>query len=77
MTPTNPFSEGQVIKRDWNRLGNNLHQIRGADTGAPIAICNGANVGRCVEAKEVNTHRYRRAHKRAMEGDQDYPAQEA
>jgi hypothetical protein len=72
--PSNEWSEGQVVKREWNRLGNNL--VQDPSTGAIIAICNGLNAGKCVTAEEVNTKRYRRPHKRAMEGDEDYPAQE-
>ena len=76
MTPSTPWSEGRVVKREWNRSGNNLMQ-RGEPYGAPIHICNGANAGNCTEACVVNTHRVRIPHKRAAEGDPDYPAQEA
>ena len=41
-------------------------------TGAPIAICNGANAGHCTEADEVVKHKVRRAGKRAAPGDPDY-----
>ena len=41
-------------------------------TGAPIAICNGANAGHCTEAAEVVKHRARRPFKRAAPGDPDY-----
>ena len=45
-------------------------------TGAPIAICNGLNAGKCVTAEEVNTKAVRRPFKRAAKGDPDYEAQE-
>ena len=41
-------------------------------TGDAIAICNGANAGKCTEASEVVKHRIRRPFKRAAPGDPDY-----
>ena len=45
-------------------------------TGAPIAICNGANKGKCVTAEEVTTKHLRRPYKRAAPGDPDWAEQE-
>ena len=53
------------------------HHVADPSTGAPIAICNGANSGACVEANEVVKHHIRRPFKRAAEGDKDYKEQEA
>ena len=58
--PVNPFSEGQVVKRDWNRLGN-YAQTSGPETGEPIAICYGGNEGHCTKASDVVQHKYRRS----------------
>ena len=58
--PVNPFSEGQVVKKDWNRLGN-YAQTSGPETGDIIPICNGGNAGNCTEASEVVKHAVRRS----------------
>lgn len=44
-----------------------------AGTGDAIAICNGGNDGRCVEASEVVKHRLRRPGKMPGRGDPDDP----
>jgi len=62
MTPSNPFSEGQVVKRDYNRLGNYYMQKGGPETGEIIPICNGENSGKCIEFKDFSdVEKYKKA----------------
>jgi hypothetical protein len=74
-----PDWEDQVAADKARMGGKSLAQRQAYDpsTGEVIPVCNGANDGNCMEPKEINTHKIRRAHKRAAKGDPDFADQEA